>query len=160
MNSHLLEKKSDLWVKSHKYPFLKIFIQWIKHELLLLYIFFNNYNKIDQIKIINHRYICTTLKLGLVQIPFLSFGSNQHRIFEASEGGGWTYSSHKSWNLFICLFRCRELFIQLTSRVAGAMSHFGAIWARDTFTINKLQNSANWKRRASCGHCLYARTLH
>ncbi len=39
----------------------------------------------------------------------------------------------------VCLFGCRELFIQLTSRVAGAMSHFGAIWARDTFKSSQVE---------------------
>ncbi len=49
----------------------------------------------------------------------------------------------------VCLFAfllCGEPFIQSTSRVAGvlqrtqgsAVSHFGAIWTRDTFRINKL----------------------
>ncbi len=49
---------------------------------------------------------------------------------------------------------CRELFIQSTSHVAGVLlwtqgstvSHYGAIWTRDTIRINKLQSSVSRKR--------------
>ncbi len=49
-------------------------------------------------KIVNNIRITSlpVYSLGLVRIPFFelrSFSSNQHRIFEASEGGAWTYSS-------------------------------------------------------------------
>ncbi len=90
---------------------------------------------------------------GLGRIPFFelrSLGSNQHRIFDASEGGAeHILLSNKSRNMSVCLFAlllCWETFIQSTSRVAGvllrtkrsAVSHFGAIMTRDTFRINKL----------------------
>ncbi len=87
---------------------------------------------------------------GLGRIPFFelrSFGSNQHRIFDASEGEAeHILLSNKSRNMSVCLFAlllCWETFIQSTSRVVlrtkrSAVSHFGAIWTRDTFRINKL----------------------
>ncbi len=91
--------------------------------------------------------------LGLVRIQFFelrSFGSNQYLIFEASEGRGQNiiFSLIKA-GMSVCLFAfllCRESFIQSTSHVAGvllrtqgsAVSHFGAIWTRYRFRINKL----------------------
>ncbi len=61
--------------------------------------------------------------------------------------------------------------IQSTSRVTGvllqtqgsAVLHFGAIWTRDMFRINKLnklQNSASQKRCASRGQGLNAPRMH
>ncbi len=67
--------------------------------------------------------------VGLVRIPFFelrSFSSNQHIIFEASEGGAEHFLlSNKGRNLCVsvCLFAflCREAFIQSTSHVAGVL---------------------------------------
>ncbi len=81
-----------------------------------------------------------------------SFGSNQHRIFEASEEGAeHILVSNKGRNLcatvgLFAFLLCRELFIQSTSRVAGlllrtqgsAVLHFAAIWTCDTFRMNQL----------------------
>ncbi len=67
------------------------------------------------------------------------------------EGSEHILLSNKGRNIcaYVYLFAfllCREPFIQLTSRLAGvllrtqgcALSHFGAIWKRDMFRINKL----------------------
>ncbi len=49
-----------------------------------------------------------SLGVGLVRIPFFelrSFGSNQHRMFEASEGGGWNiFFSLIKAGISVCLF--------------------------------------------------------
>ncbi len=87
----------------------------------------------------------------MVRIPFFelrSFGINQHRIFEASGGRGL--------NIFFSLIKAGISvrlsvylhFYYVENRSSNdftrggcccdAVSHFGAIWTRDTFRINKL----------------------
>ncbi len=59
----------------------------------ILLISVNQFKRSVSVNQSNKQFLST---LGLVRIPFFelrSFGSNKHWIFEASEGGAWTYFS-------------------------------------------------------------------